>query len=237
MEPTGTYGDALRGLLVAEGWPVYRVGPKRVHDAAEAYDGVPSLHDAKAAYVMGRLHLDGVSDAWEEVSDERREMKALQGLLRLYRGRYRRGLNRLEAQLARHWPEVLEGDRSRCYSCWRCRGHLGGLPPIRRGRCWRVGCRVWGYLVLSRKGSDPAAGGGGRADDQCRAAGDARVATELSRAPQLPEEPRAQLEGTLQRPTQGSAENHQAGTVAGPAVPLFCRASVDRPRSGGAPVV
>ncbi|CAI8832070.1 IS110 family transposase [Methylocaldum szegediense] len=107
MEPTGTYGDALRGLLVAQGWPVYRVSPKRVHDAAELYDGVPSLHDAKAANVIGRLHLEGVSEVWEEVSEERREMKALQGLLRLYRGRYRRGLNRLEAQLARHWPEVL----------------------------------------------------------------------------------------------------------------------------------
>lgn len=107
MEPTGTYGDALRGLLVAQGWPVYRVSPKRVHDAAELYDGVPSLHDAKAAYVMGRLHLEGVSEAWEEPSEERREMKALQGLLRLYQGRFQRGLNRLEAQLARHWPEVL----------------------------------------------------------------------------------------------------------------------------------
>lgn len=107
MEPTGTYGDALRALLMAEGWPVYRVSPKRVHDAAEVYDGVPSLHDAKAANVIGRLHFEGVSKVWEEVPEERREMKALQGLLQQHRERWQRGLNRLEALLARHWPEVL----------------------------------------------------------------------------------------------------------------------------------
>ena len=49
MEPSGTYGDALRALFVEAGVWVYRISPKRVHDAAEIYDGVPSLHDAKAA--------------------------------------------------------------------------------------------------------------------------------------------------------------------------------------------
>ena len=54
MEPSGTYGDALRGYLTGLGLVVYRVSPKRVHDAAEVYDGVPSLHDAKSAYLIGR---------------------------------------------------------------------------------------------------------------------------------------------------------------------------------------
>jgi len=45
MEPSGTYGDAVRGYLSGLGLAVYRVSPKRVHDAAEIYDGVPSLHD------------------------------------------------------------------------------------------------------------------------------------------------------------------------------------------------
>src|SRR5262245_255141 len=49
MEPTGSYGDALRWQLTAAGVPVFRVSPKRCHDAAEVYDGVPSMHDAKAA--------------------------------------------------------------------------------------------------------------------------------------------------------------------------------------------
>jgi hypothetical protein len=43
MEPSGTYGDALRMSLLAKGLGVFRVNAKRSHDAAEVYDGVPSL--------------------------------------------------------------------------------------------------------------------------------------------------------------------------------------------------
>jgi len=49
MEPGGTYGDALLWQRRQAGIALYRVSPKRVHDAAEVFDGVPSLHDAKAA--------------------------------------------------------------------------------------------------------------------------------------------------------------------------------------------
>ena len=40
MEPTGTYGDPLRFALLARGLPVFRISPKRCHDAAEVFDGV-----------------------------------------------------------------------------------------------------------------------------------------------------------------------------------------------------
>ena len=73
MEPSGTYGDALRWQLTRRGLGVWRMGPKRVHDAAEVYDGVPSLHDAKAAYLIGRLHWQGVSRPWREADAERRD--------------------------------------------------------------------------------------------------------------------------------------------------------------------
>lgn len=106
MEPSGTYGDALRRLLVEAGATVYRVSPKRVHDAAEIYDGVPSLHDAKAAYLIGRLHLEGVSRPWAEHDERRRALRAQLTLLDFDQERYQRGLNRLEALLARHWPEA-----------------------------------------------------------------------------------------------------------------------------------
>jgi len=59
MEPTGTYGDALRALLIARGVAVFMLSPKRVHDAAEVFDGVPSLHDAKSCVVIARLHQQG----------------------------------------------------------------------------------------------------------------------------------------------------------------------------------
>lgn len=106
LEPTGTYGDALRYQLRALGAHIYRVSPKRVHDAAEVYDGVPSLHDAKAAYLIGRLHLDGISQPWRERGENRRSLGAELTRLELAQERYHRALNRLEARLARHWPEA-----------------------------------------------------------------------------------------------------------------------------------
>jgi len=107
MEPSGTYGDALRSYLTGLGLPVYRVSPKRVHDAAEVYDGVPSLHDAKSAYLIGRVHLDGASARWEELSDSRKDHHALIAELDLYQGQHQANINRLEATLNRHWPEVV----------------------------------------------------------------------------------------------------------------------------------
>lgn len=106
MEPSGTYGDALRGLFHQAGVAVYRISPKRVHDAAEVYDGVPSLHDAKAATVIGRLHLERVSRRWEEPSGERLELQARLKELEVYQERYQSSVSRLEAQLSRHWPEA-----------------------------------------------------------------------------------------------------------------------------------
>ncbi len=76
MEPSGPYGDALRRYLSEGGLSVHQVSPKRVHDAAEVYEGVPSLHDAKAAYLIGRLYLEGVSQPWQELSEPRRERPA-----------------------------------------------------------------------------------------------------------------------------------------------------------------
>ena len=106
MEPSGTYGDALRGYLIDLGLSVYQVSPKRVHDVAEVYDGVPSLHDAKVAYLIGRLHLEGVSKPWPALSEARRDQQALIAELELFESEQRRNLNRLEAALSRHWPEL-----------------------------------------------------------------------------------------------------------------------------------
>ena len=107
MEPSGTYGDALAWQLQRAGIALYRVSPKRVHDVAEVYDGVPSLHDAKAAYLIGRLHLQGVSQSWQEPGAERRELTAILTRLHVYKERYQSTRNRLEAHLSRHWPELL----------------------------------------------------------------------------------------------------------------------------------
>jgi transposase len=69
---------------------------------------VPSLHDAKAAHIIGRLHLEGATQPWREPSAQRRELTAQMRLLELYKGREQAGVSRLEAQLSRHWPEIVQ---------------------------------------------------------------------------------------------------------------------------------
>jgi transposase len=107
MEPSGTYGDALRWQLRELGAQVYRASAKRVHDGAEVYDGVPSSHDAKATDIIAELHAHGHTQVWLESDAQRRGLNAQLQMLYQCKGLYQQQLNRLEALLARHWPEAL----------------------------------------------------------------------------------------------------------------------------------
>jgi len=108
MESSGTYGDVLRQQLLAHGVPVFRVSGKRTHDAAEVYDGVPSLHDAKSAAIIGKLHLDGSSRPWTALAEDKRQLKAAITTMDLFREHHQRLIHSLESSLARYWPEVTE---------------------------------------------------------------------------------------------------------------------------------
>jgi transposase len=108
LEPTGSYGDALRYRMLAAGLAVFRVSPKKAHDAKEIYDGVPSSHDAKSAAIVAWLHWEQASEAWPMAPEGIRELKAATSLLTLHDEHHQQGLNRLEALLARHWPEVTD---------------------------------------------------------------------------------------------------------------------------------
>ena len=68
MEPTGTYGDAVRYQCHARGLPVHMMPPKHTHDFAEVLDGVPSMHDPKAATVLAQLQAIRPARAWEPES-------------------------------------------------------------------------------------------------------------------------------------------------------------------------
>ncbi len=108
MEPTGTYGDALRQALGDAGLEVRRVGGKAASDYAEIFDGVPSAHDGKDAAVVAELAAIGKSAAWPMTVDSPREaelaatvswLDAQQSIVQLWQGR-------LEGLLSRHWPEA-----------------------------------------------------------------------------------------------------------------------------------
>lgn len=106
LEPTGTYGDVLRGLLAAIDVAVFRVSPKHTSDMSEVYDGVPSQHDAKCAAIIARLHAEGRSTRWVELAQERRDLLAAVDTLTLYERQLRACLGSLEGKLARHFPEA-----------------------------------------------------------------------------------------------------------------------------------
>lgn len=107
MEPTGTYGDGLRALLVSRGVSVFMQSPKRVHDAREVFDGVPSLHDAKSCVVMAQLHRQGVSRAYSPLSEDRVRLRALVRRREVFEKPLQMHLSELEGLLGRHWPEML----------------------------------------------------------------------------------------------------------------------------------
>jgi len=109
LEPSGTYGDPLRWLFLERGVKVFRVSPKRSHDAAEVYDGVASWHDVKSAGLIAKLHLHGASEEWPLRSEDERDLAAELRTMVMYDKQEHSNLNRLEAQLARHWPELTGG--------------------------------------------------------------------------------------------------------------------------------
>ena len=106
MEPSGTYGDVLRHQLEQDAFPVFMVSGKRTHDAKEIFDGVPSLHDAKAAAIIARLHADGLSTRLRDEGPDRRQLRAALAIMDLHQERYLQLVHRLESWLARHWPEL-----------------------------------------------------------------------------------------------------------------------------------
>ena len=106
IESTGTYGDAMRYQFRNRGFEIYQINAKRVSDAQEIYDGVPSMHDAKSATIISRLHREGLSKLWIELSDDERTLNALRREYDMHQSQYQRNQNRLEAYLSRHWPEV-----------------------------------------------------------------------------------------------------------------------------------
>jgi len=107
MEPTGSYGDALRAQLHARSVPVLMMDPKRTHDARMVFDGVPSMHDPKAAMTLLNLHQMGQGRRYEPASKHRRTLRSLVDLYAALDERAHADRGRLEALMARHFPESM----------------------------------------------------------------------------------------------------------------------------------
>ncbi len=120
MEPTGTYGDALRQALERQGVAVHRVSPKNASDYAEVFDGVPSQHDGKDAAVVAEFAAQGRCWPWPLPRHRPKRIRKCRITCSGWTGQRRQMMvwcGRVEALLSRHWPEATSVVLVRC-----CRG-------------------------------------------------------------------------------------------------------------------
>jgi transposase len=150
LEPSGTYGDPLRQALTDAGLSVQRVSPKAAHDYAEVFDGVPSQHDGKDAAVVAELAALGKAAPWPYRTAQAWEQEVAYWVewLEVQRQIYGVWLGRLEALLARHWPEVTRVLKVSSATLLRLLAHYGGPAALAAdpGAAQRLG--RWGRRWL-----------------------------------------------------------------------------------------
>lgn len=108
LEPSGTYGDALRQAFETAALPLHLVKTKYSHDYAEIFDGTPSRHDGKDAAVLAELASQGKAQPWpfETPPSWQRQLHNEVDWYEDQRHCASSWRGRLEGLLARHWPEL-----------------------------------------------------------------------------------------------------------------------------------
>lgn len=148
LEPTGTYGDPLRQALCDVGLEVHRVSPKATCDYAEVFDGVPSQHDGKDAAIVAELAAIGKSRPWPLSSAHGTRwlydvqwMDTQQDILQLW-------LGRVEALLARHWPELTLLLELNSNTLLQLLAHYGGPQSLGEDPQAAAWLAAWGRVGL-----------------------------------------------------------------------------------------
>jgi len=151
MESTGTYGDCLRQALTDAGLIPNRVSAKAVKDHAETFDGVPSNHDGKDAAIIAELTSFGKARPWPTVEPTQWEaeiqrrvhwMDTHQEILQLW-------LGRIEALLARHWPELSGLLKLNTWTLLRLINHYGSPQSLAKCDQAEKWLRKWGKAGLT----------------------------------------------------------------------------------------
>jgi transposase len=151
MEPTGTYGDALRQALERAHLQVHRVSPKNASDFAEVFDGVPSQHDGKDAAVVAELAAQNRSWPWPmAVATEVEQELAYQvDWLDGQRRQMMLWCGRVEALLSRHWPEATRVVPLTSRTLLRCLQQFGGPGGLAAAPDALELVQGWGQHYLS----------------------------------------------------------------------------------------
>jgi transposase len=160
MESSGTYGDALRQALGEARIDLHRVEARRSHDYAEVFDGVPSQHDGKDAAVVAELCAIGKSAVWafdppDEVSGRMRMLvEWIDGQDRIRRltsaSSVEPWIGRVEALLARHWPEATEVVGLKSGTLMRALAKYGGPAALSADGSAVKTLSRWGGSLLTK---------------------------------------------------------------------------------------
>lgn len=82
------------------------MSPKHTHDFSEVLDGVPSMHDPKAAMALARLQAIRPARRWEPDPESKRDLRAVLDLRAPVAQTQAHYFGLLEGMLSRHWPEL-----------------------------------------------------------------------------------------------------------------------------------
>ena len=153
MEPSGTYGDAFRQAAADAGLVVHQVKTKVAHDHAESFDGAPSQHDGKDAAVVADLARIGSSRPWvfERGNAWRQQLEYCVNRMDIQRRVLAVWTGRLEAKLARHWPEVLGLLKCNSATVLRVLLEYGSVAELGRDPQGAAKLRGWSRDLLTEK--------------------------------------------------------------------------------------
>ena len=152
MESTGTYGDPLRAELSLAGLAVVRVSGKAASDHAETFDGVPSQHDGKDAAVVAELAAFGKSRPWpyRQLSEEDAELAFWVTKVDDHQRIENQWTGKLEALLARHWPELTRLIGLSSVTLLNLMAHYGGPAALVADDEARRRLNQWGRGALKK---------------------------------------------------------------------------------------
>lgn len=152
LEPTGTYGEPVRQALHEAGVPLWRVSPKMTSDYAEIFDGVPSQHDGKDAALIAELAAQHKCWPWPYAPATEAEQELVYWVERLDAARQQKQVQcgRLEALLARHWPEATRTLALTSATLLRCLAHYGSPAALAADPDGVARLCRWGGTYLPR---------------------------------------------------------------------------------------